>query len=615
MLKKEKSLNFIRVAKFLSIIALLLIISAIAIIANTPAASDYEISIYDVFPIHFWFLIISSVAIGQIIIVLDIYSNDKDNKIWLMGLAVILIAIIIMSSMPYVRGYATHGIGDHLEHIGESKDIIYTGTIKPYDFYPSIRMLAANIGLVGNINIMDVSSFLPNVFRFLFIIGFIIFSMIFLERHDRFLFSVLLSSSLLFFASSGTYLVQYQQSFLLLPIILFLYFKRSEVENSISFNMTFIIFSIGLIFYHPLTFLLIILIFSVSAISTFISKKKLDKIEVENKKEPLKTKVIMPVVLLSIIFVAWYFSFSTIINNFVKVFSSIFYGTGESFLSAQLSRATEYNVLISDMIRIGFFTYGIHITIGVLSLISIFYIYHRIFWKKDKQISNYKFLFLLLCIFTFGGLAALSFLFDFIVGWGRFYMYLTFFSLLLMPIALAYPKKKKKTLLKKTSKYVKIPIVLIIIFIISITSVFIFYRSPLRDEPSQAVTSEECIGFTWLIKERNTEYYIDQILFSQYRFYNALHQKNSSSKNIKYLDTSVRDHFGYNDSVHLGKQYGKNNYLLLTTLDHIVYPSLYKNYEEYWHFTEEEFNMLNTDLTVYSIYSNSGFDVFLINPN
>lgn len=601
-----------RLIKIISIISFLLVILALSIILVTPSATGYEISIYDAFPWYFWVFIIFSIAIGQIIIIFNIYT--KNNKIWIISLIIFLVAGTILISMPYIRGYVTYGTGDHLTHVGAAKDIIYSGSIKPNDFYPSIHILAAVIGLIANINVIDVSTFLPHLFPFMFFMGFIILSRFFLEKHNEFLLSILFLSSILFFASSSSYLSQYSQTFLLLPLILFLYYKRSVIGNTMTFNILFFIFSISLVFYHPIIFLLLLIILSVSALITIIVSKNKKHDKIVTRTDPIKTKVIMPVILLTVIYITWYFSFSSMLRNFQRIFSSIFYGIGESTVSAQISMVSTYNVSFLDILKIVFFQYGIWIIISILSVFSILYLFYHLLWKKNKQVLHYKFLFLSSSIFLLGCLSFLGFFFDVIVGWGRFYQYVIFFSLLLVPIALTYSPKTRIKSLNKTISYRKLTIIFIIIFLVLYLSVFTFYRSPITVETSLAVSSKECVGFTWFIENRNITYLTDELGISQFRFYGALHNNNSVSKNLRYLNAAPPDHFGYNNSITLGSQYDMPNYFILSTLGRIVYPSLYPNYKDYWRFTEKDFQMLLDDSTVSSVYSNSGFDVFFITP-
>jgi hypothetical protein len=604
-----------RFKKILSIVAFFCIILALIIIVVTPPASGYEISIYDAFPWYFWVLLILSIAIGQIIIFFNVFNDDiKGNKVWIIGIMLILIAVSIMVSMPFIRGYLTYGTGDHLTHVGATKDILYSGSIQQNDFYPSIRILAAVIGLISNIDIISVSTFLPRIFPFLFFLGFFIFSRKFFEKREGFLISIIFSSSILFFSSSGNYLAQDPQSFLLLPLLLFVYFMRSKIENTISFNILFLILSISLVFYHPIVFLLFIIILTISANSTFISSKIKKHNEIEFNIDPDKKKVLNPIIILTIFYIAWYFSFSAIIRNFQKIYLSILYGIGESTASSHLSMVSTYNVNFFDILRIIFFQYGIWIITGILSLFSIFYLFYYQFWKKDNQISQYKLLFLSLCIFIFGGLTILSFFFDFIAGWGRFYRYVIFFSLLLTPIAFTKLLKYNRKSLNKKISYHKISIMLIIIFLMLFLSVFTAYRSPIRNEISLAVSRGECVGFIWFFENRNITYLTDELGASQLRFYDALHQNTSISKNLRYIiNIAPPDHFGYNNSTTLGSQYDQPNYFIISTLGRIFYPSLHPNYEDDWRFTELDFQMLLDDSTVSTVYSNSGFDVFLIN--
>jgi hypothetical protein len=604
-----------RFQKILSIVAFFCIIVALTIIVVTPSSCGYEISIYDAFPWYFWVFLILSIAIGQIIIFFNVFNDDiKGNKVWIIGIMLILIAVTIMISMPFIRGYLTYGTGDHLTHLGATKDILYSGSIEQNDFYPSIRILAAIIGLFSDIDIISVSTFLPRLFPFIFFLGFFIFSRKFFEKREGFLISIIFSSSLLFFSSSGNYLAQDPQSFLLLPLLLFVYFMRSKIGNTIPFNIIFILLSISLVFYHPIIFLLFIIILTISAISTFISSKLKKPNEIEFNIDPDKNKVLIPIIILTIFYITWYFSFSSIIRNFEKIYLSIFYGIGESSISQQLSMVSTYNVDFFDILRIIFFQYGIWIITGLLSLFSIFYLFYYRFWKKDNQITQYKSLFLSSCIFIFGGLTIFSFFFDFIAGWGRFYRYVIFFSLLLTPIAFTKLLKDKRKSFDKKISYRKISIMLIIFFLMLFLSLFTAYRSPIKNDISLAVSREECVGFIWFFENRNITYLTDELGVSQSRFNDALHQNTSISKNLRYINAAPPDHFGYNHSTNLGFHYDEPNYFILSTLGRIIYPSLYPKYEDDWRFTELDFQLLLDDPTVLSVYSNPGFEIYLIMP-
>jgi hypothetical protein len=600
-----------RLIKILSIISFLLIIMALSIILVTPPAEGYEISIYDAFPWYFWLLIFISMMLGQIIIFFYFFKkNNEKNKIWLMALIIFFFNLCILLSMPYIRGYVTYGTGDHLTHIGWVKEIINLGSIQSTNFYPSQHILIAVISLIADISIIDVSTFLPRLFPFLFFVGFVIFSRFFFEKQKELLLSILFSSSFLFFGSMGNYLTPSLQLFLLVPLFLFLYFKRSMSGNTIPFNLLFIIFLIGFVFYHPFIFLFLILIIVISAISTFIFSKNKEHNQSKITIEPEKTKILMPIISSVVIFFAWYFSFSSIVKNFVRVFSSIFYRTGESPLAISISFISQYNILLSDYLRIGVFVYGRYLLIGLVSLLSIFFLIYCLFYKKEKVVTRYVFFLLFLTIFIFGTLTVFSYVFDFVVNWQRFFLFVNFFSIILFSkifyiLLNSNRDSKRRNHLKKLS-------IFIVTYLLFFISFFTFFYSPINNQSNLAVCRSECIGFSWFIENRNTMYLTDELGISQYRFYGALHHNTSVSSNLRYKNTIPPDHFGYNHSINLGSHYDEPNYFILSTLGRIMYPSLYPNYEQDWRFTRKDFQLLLDDSSVSSIYSNFGFDLFLI---
>lgn len=133
-----------RVIKIVAIIAFIFIISALTIIAKIPPASGYEISIYEAYPWYFWVFIITSIFMGQIILVRSALSSDKSDRLCFFGFLAIITTNIILLFMPFIRGYATYGRGDVLSHIGHIKDILRTTSFGTDNFYPLDHILTAS---------------------------------------------------------------------------------------------------------------------------------------------------------------------------------------------------------------------------------------------------------------------------------------------------------------------------------------------------------------------------------------------------------------------------------------------------------------------------------------
>ena len=166
-----KSCEWNRILKIITIIAFIFIILASIIIAKTPPASDYEISIYDAYPGYFWVFIITSIFMGQIILLKSAFSSDKNDKIWVSGFLAILTTNVILLFMPFIRGYATYGRGDVLSHIGYIKDILRTASFGTNNFYPLDHIVTASLSYITSINVEPAVNIIPPIFSLFYIIS------------------------------------------------------------------------------------------------------------------------------------------------------------------------------------------------------------------------------------------------------------------------------------------------------------------------------------------------------------------------------------------------------------------------------------------------------------
>lgn len=601
-----------RLPIILTILSLFIIIGILLIIIFQPVTDGYEISIYDAFPWYFWLLILISSMLSLLIIFFDFIKGNKiNNKQCLLGILIIVFICFILLSLPYFRGYATYGREDHLSHIGIIREIIINGKIGDNNFYPNYHILISFITEITGVDIINLSTFIPRIFPFIFLIGFFVFLRVFLKKID-FRLSLIFIISLFFFSSQGNYLAPYYQSFLLIPIILFLYFKRNTFEEDLRYTILLIIILISYIMYHPLNAILLMLVFLVSIIVYLFSKKFI--INHSFEKSLFNKKTIFPFILSFIIFSEWYLSFSSINNTFRNAFFSIFYGSGvsESTFSNQFSIIQNYSVFLEDLIKVGIFKYGILAIFSFLSFFSILYLLIEIRKKNGFKLPKAEILFLSLIISSLFSLTILSFMFSGLLGWGRYFIWVIFFSILILPISLEVWLNKKSErkifLLKRFS-------VVLILFLILFISLFSFFGSPLVMDVNQQVTSQEILGFKFLLEKRNVNNLIDEIGISQSRYYDAFHNLNTSSTNIRRYDTNPPDHFGYNITHNLGFFYNSTTaFLIISKLGTIQYPMKYPNNKEVWIFNNKDFNLMLEDKTVNRIYTTDfEFDIFIIN--
>ncbi|MCK4733231.1 MAG: DUF1616 domain-containing protein, partial [Methanophagales archaeon] len=112
-----KFTNENRFVKIVAIIAFIFIISALTIIAKTPPASGYEISIYAAYPWYFWFLLVGAISCGITILVHQAFAEQKSNW-WSIGLSIIIFTNLIIILLPIFRGYFISSGGDEITHLG-----------------------------------------------------------------------------------------------------------------------------------------------------------------------------------------------------------------------------------------------------------------------------------------------------------------------------------------------------------------------------------------------------------------------------------------------------------------------------------------------------------------
>ena len=599
-----------RIIKIIAIIAFTFMISALAIIAKTPPATGYEISIYDAYPWYFWVFIITSIFMGQIILMRDTLSSDKNNRLWVFGFLAILTTNIILLFMPFIRGYATYGRGDVLTHIGYIKDILRTASIGTDNFYPLDHILTASLSYVTGITVEHTVNIIPPVFSLFYIISIYFLAKQIFERKGEVLF-VLAFASILLFSNENLIFAPSVQSFFLLPFVLYLYFKSRDSTHALEFGILLIISLFLIVFFHPMTTLFLISVFLILEFCLFIHKNIDKKQGIELPK--LQKRGSFNVILISFIaFFIWYFSFSAIVNSFRRVLNWLRYEIGKSELETYSELIARTHAKLFDLIEVILNTYGQIIILGFLSFIFSIYIFN--IWRRHTGEQKLKFYHIFFCIgsLTFIVLSIIFFFNDFIIGFGRVSKYTFFFSSVFVALSFYFVFNKSKLSFDKR-RFKSILSLCIILILLLYFSTFNLYFSPIIKKENHQVCEMEINGMTWFFDHRNEEMLIQELGISQKRFHDAIFGKLIPGKNIRYgADTLPVDHFDYINKTALGDYYKDQRYLLIPILGRIYYPELHPKYEEHWRFTAEDFSMLEKDSTVLRIYDNGNSNIYFV---
>jgi len=182
--------------KVLLYIALIFIVFSLVIISKIPPAEGYEFSIYDAYPWYFWFFVIMSFFIGQLIIIKNATSENWSNS-WVFGF---------------------YGRGDALTHVGHIKDILNSGHVSPSNIYPVEHILATTIHGITNIDLGTLTIVIPVILFLLFVFWYALFIFQVFER--KLAMFILPISALPLFGTGTTYYVPSMLSFYFIPFVL-----------------------------------------------------------------------------------------------------------------------------------------------------------------------------------------------------------------------------------------------------------------------------------------------------------------------------------------------------------------------------------------------------------
>ena len=585
-------------------------------IAIIPPANSYEISIYEAYPVSFWFFIFGSIGCGICILVHQAFYGEDKSKWWFLGFSAIIFTNFILLFLPIFRGYAVYGREDTLTHIGYIKDIIFTGFIGKDNFYPIIHILPTNISYITGLDPMILVNIIPPIFSIFYIVSIYLLSTIVSKNRGQ---SLLITAfgSLLLFGGQSLAFAPSVQSFLLFPIVLFLYYKsRISLKKSFEYKLPLLLFLFLIPFFHPMTSLYLILLFLCLDVSYMIYKRINRSKESNLKVISKRRSSLIPSLLVSVIFFTWFSMCAYFAKSIWRVASWLFYETGLPQSMYYVGLFERADLTVFGFIETFFKIHGHHILYFIISFILFISTLRRIFFSRSKH--NLNLVTFSLFFVVFGLLVFIFFTGDFIIGYERALKYPIFASTVLNGIGLyvlinrgkSESSKKKKFLRKKILAAIIIPILLSSSAIALIDT----FRSPAIKSYNAQVTRMEIEGADWFLDNRNQDLYIDDIKVLPYRFADALLGKETEKKNIMWAGvwTYPPDHFNYSNKIMLGESYEADKYLMLNELSKLLYPEVYPEYPRLWRFNDEDFDRLNLDQSVNKIYINSGIEVYYV---
>ena len=590
MIIRDNKLTFI-----LSLLALAFLASALTVAAITPSSSCYEFSIYEAYPNYFWYFIIMSIFIGNLIMIIQ-SNNTIKTYLWKLGLFVKIMACTVLLFLPIIRGYFIYGRGDVLSHIGWINDLLKEGHLSPSNIYPIDHIFLSDLYLISHLPTTKLVMMIPAIFSLFFILSFYLLSkQLLLKKSEQALVLVFVSMPL--FGNAHLLFAPTMQASLLLPFMLYIFLKSREERIKMRFHFLSVILIILIVPFHPLSALMFALILITLEVSQYIFRNyKLICIDSIDTSRTLS--------LTTIVFFSWSAYTYLLVRSLARIIRGLIgeptiteFGTNAQYADFEAYGA--FNIL-----KHIFNVYGQSIVLTILSLSLII----ALLFSK-KQILSLELHQVRSCsgfvVFFVFSIIALFIPFEY--GFMRFYLICMFFAIL--SIASLFYSQMIGVFAKPRFKFVVLSIAL---FACIYFSVFNLYFSPIIRLQNQQVTESEFMGMKNFFNFRYDNIPMIEFEIGQNRFYDAIYGRDASRKNIYPEGAFTRpvDHFGYNKSDNI--IYTSSSYLLLNAIGKNYYKRIFPEFKNNWRFNDDDFRKLKNDIEINKIYRNGDLDVYLI---
>ncbi len=313
--------------------------AALLVAVLVPAATGYELSILDAFPIYFWVLLAAGSASGILIIVLQSFVS-RGGRSWILGLGLVAASNAILLSLPVVHGYATYPKGDALTHLGYIKDIVQTGHVGGDDFYPIVHVLGASLNEMSSVGRGPLPVLLYTSWSMIYLLGMAVLSKV-VASSTRQRFLILAFASPLLFSNMQTVIHPSMFAIFLIPLILYFYHRKQHSRSrQVEQTLALLILSFAVTFAHPVT-----AVFAALLLASLTGSARLHNWLLGRHKEigtiPVRSEPSygIPTVMLVTFFI-WYLSYASITRSVRAVYEWLVSPQANSVFGQQTSLLT-----------------------------------------------------------------------------------------------------------------------------------------------------------------------------------------------------------------------------------------------------------------------------------
>lgn len=559
-----------------SLTFLLLAISIVAV-ANTPV-KGYELSVYESTPLIFWIAIILGTINGGALLLRYLGSR---SKIWIAGLAEIILCNMLIVSLYLLRGSFYIDRGDGLSYIGYSIDLINAGFLPGMNFYPIMTILISSTTEITGIPVFWVAQLFPSFFLIIYTLSIFCWAKAIFNR-SLFIASMMFASLPIFFAWFMPAL--YYQSFCVMALPLFFYTLRRGVSEE-SGDVRFRLLTFLLLIFFALAHQLVAMGLMLFMVIIFIN---------ETRTSQSSKSVSIPLIsfLLVILFV-WIFTQASLVQSITVAYQQIVGASSEVTAIGEAQGLASKLGLLSTMMSLLLCT----IDDLIFLLLSIFV--GAVIWRRSSQPSTLAAYFVCLL----GGFAMmLALMLSTHIHNPIRLVNLNFGMVFAIPLVgyLLYT-------LRVNRARIRAGLVIGLVLLCVVTCTSSIYLDPSTQNPNGTTTISEISGYNWYLSSDMEQKGTFSILTGPTRFADLLY---GNDYTVKYFGPSSKvlspgDHF-VNITDKDSSPYG--DYVTVSKYDRVAYTQVWKTIDRY---NNEDFWMLDSSTAVSKIYSSPGLACYV----
>ncbi|MEJ5292208.1 MAG: hypothetical protein WHS82_01295 [Candidatus Methanosuratincola sp.] len=462
--------------------------------------------------------------------------------------------------------------GDQATYIGLAKDVLFLGSFSD-NIYPVSSLLVATITLTTGLSPENLAAGVASLYFIIFFIGISLLCRFFKRDNRILIISVLMFSTPFIFNWFPLTIYPHMLSTYFMPFIM--YFTLIRKNNFIIYLLI-----TNLAFFHPFIIFsyLLFLIFYI-----FIYKK---------------FHLFYALIYGAVLFVSSMIYNSIIFNSLILYYDSLI---NRDFTTIDVAFEYASKLGIINSLK----TLSILILDDAFMYLSLFIIYIYLNYTKisnviKNKILNYFYIWIILTSIV------ILFLFVGIRGHVPDRLLNLNWGLVFAPIVLGCSYLSIKSKIKKI-------VVVSFLILISVTSIYALYPSPLTTRPNEANLYGEVSGAYWTLTYRMDESKYSYLLTTPLRYCDLIYGTKyyyRSNLHIGYVESGdsyvVPSHFNMSVS---DRNFLGARYFILTQYEITAYCHIWNEVDK---FNYEDFNKLNNDYSSYMLYNNKIYYLYLI---